>query len=102
MTRKHNDQGEKARMDLRDGCIYRLPNGRELVALGSQKRTTLLFEVGEPDKIQYALNAAGRLTFQGRLTAWSVADLVDTGRTDNDSRGVAEGFQIREHASSNS
>jgi hypothetical protein len=89
-------------MDLRDGCIYRLPNGRELVALVSQRRTTLLYEVGEPDKIQYALNAAGRLTFQGRLTAWSVADLVDTGRTDNDLRCETDGFQIREHASSNS
>ncbi|HEV7395298.1 MAG TPA: hypothetical protein VGN86_02205 [Pyrinomonadaceae bacterium] len=72
------------------------------MALISQRRTTVLYKVGEPSKIQYAVNAAGRLTFQGRLTAWSVADLIDTGRTDNDLRGETEGIPIREHASSNS
>ena len=58
-------------MDLRDRGIYRLPNGRELVALVSQRKTPLLYKVGQADKIRYAINDGGRLTFQGRLTAWA-------------------------------
>jgi hypothetical protein len=75
-------------MELRNRGIYRLPNGRELVALVSLRKTPLLYRVGEGDRIQYALNDSGRLTFQGRLTAWSVEDLLDTGKTENDWPGA--------------
>ncbi len=98
---KYFEQGGKGEMDLRDRGIYRLPNGRELVALVSQRRTPLLYKIGEADRIQYALNDGGRLTFQGRLTAWSVEDLLDTGKTENNPRRP-EGFQTGSKASSGS
>ena len=71
-------------MSLRERGIYRLPNGRELVVLSRHEngRTTYIlsgwqrFEMSE-----YEVNEAGRLIYQGRLTAWDLADLYDTGRT---------------------
>ncbi len=36
------------------------------------------------DQIHYDLNEAARLLFQGQLTAWSMEDLSDTGRTASD------------------
>ena len=81
-------------MGLRDREIYRLPNGRELVAFIYATGTPVLYnlqthgsQTGDPsgrlkaDQIHYELNEAGRLSFQGHLTAWGIEDLSDTGRT---------------------
>jgi hypothetical protein len=93
-------------MGFRDRGIYRLPNGRELVAVLYPGRTPVLYNLWARspqdsagssaehlawsgvatgvlpfDHIHYELNEAGRLLFQGQLTAWSMEDLSDTGRT---------------------
>jgi hypothetical protein len=93
-------------MGLRNRGIYRLPNGRELVAVLYPGRTPVLYNLrarspqdsagsraehlscsGEApgvlpfDQSHYDLNEAARLLFQGQLTAWSMEDLSDTGRT---------------------
>jgi hypothetical protein len=93
-------------MGLRNRGIYRLPNGRELVAVLYPGRTPFLYNLWarsphdstgsrpEPlargavtsgvlpfDQTHYELNETGRLLFQGHLTAWSMEDLSDTGRT---------------------
>jgi hypothetical protein len=69
---------------LRDYQIYRLPNGRELIALaGLQGRhllyTTQAWERSEPP--MYESGEDGRLSRDGKPTAWGVDDLTDTGRT---------------------
>lgn len=68
-------------MDLRDRGIYRLPNGRELVALVYPNKTPVLYNPDATTQVEYELNEAGRLLFQGRLTAWGIEDLSETGRT---------------------
>ena len=74
-------------MILRERGIYCLPNGRELVVLRNDEKGSLLygpvsgerFEMGE-----FVVNEAGRLVYQGKLTAWDVSNLSDTGRTSAD------------------
>jgi len=71
-------------MDLRERGIYRLPNGRELVALRKYengKRTYTLCGWERFELTEYEINEYGRLIFQGKLTAWDVTCLSDTGRT---------------------
>ena len=66
-------------MRLRNRGVYSLPNGRELVA-----KDDLLFVKSESNSIDsdyYELNQAGRLLNHGRLTAWDISDLRDTGAT---------------------
>ena len=69
-------------MNLREQGIYCLPNGRELVVRGKIGRNGFRlsgwgnFELGE-----YVVNDAGRILAQGKLTAWDINDLTDTGRT---------------------
>jgi hypothetical protein len=71
-------------MSLREGGIYRLPNGRELLVLrknqdGARRiklRGWERFEMSE-----YEVNESGRLLSDGKLTAWDVGHLKDTGRT---------------------
>ena len=66
-------------MRLRNRGVYSLPNGRELVA-----KDDLLFvksELNSIDSDYYELNQAGRLLNHGRLTAWDISDLRDTGAT---------------------
>ena len=77
-----NEQG--GAMILRERGIYCLPNGRELVVLRNNEEGTVLYgpviyeqrEMGE-----FIVNDAGRLVCQGKLTAWDVSNLSDTGRT---------------------
>ena len=74
-------------MILRERGIYCLPNGRELVVLRNDEEGSVLYgpvscersEVGE-----FVINEAGRLTCQGKLTAWDISNLRDTGRTSVD------------------
>jgi hypothetical protein len=71
-------------MILRERGIYCLPNGRELVVVRNGDEGSVLyghvscerFELGE-----FVVNQAGRLVYQGKLTAWDISNLSDTGRT---------------------
>lgn len=72
------------RMNLRERGIYSLPNGRELVVLrkhenGGAAYTLVAHEQSTEQK--YEVNDAGRLVSQGKLTAWEINNLTDTGRT---------------------
>ena len=69
-------------MNLREWGIYCLPNGRELVVLEKKGITEFrLGDWGHFELSEYVLNDAGRLLAQGKLTAWDINDLTDTGRT---------------------
>jgi hypothetical protein len=69
---------------LRERGIYRLPNGRELVALQGLKGEYFFYSVGEWEHKgapMYESGDNGRLYSKGKLTAWDAKDLHDTGRT---------------------
>jgi len=68
-------------MEFKDRAIYQLPNGRELFALLSVKNKPILYALSASHHGQYELNKEGRFLINGKLTAWSLEDLVDTGRT---------------------
>ena len=73
-------------MSLREQGIYCLPNGRELVVRertngGSEFR---LSGWGHFEASEYVVNDSGRILAQGKLTAWDIKDLTDTGRTARD------------------
>jgi len=73
-------------MDLREKGIYCLPNGRELVVLEKGADENIVFILGgweQFESSQYQVNNEGRILAHGRLTAWDVTDLLDTGRTAN-------------------
>jgi len=64
-------------MNLRERGIYRLPNGRTLIAKGN-----LLVAHSEGiEFLSYEVNDSGRLVHDGRLTAWDLSDVSDTGST---------------------
>lgn len=67
-------------MHLVERSIYRLPNGRELVAGVTANNKTILYNVSDPQAGEYELNAEGRLLFNGQLTAGELKDLSETGR----------------------
>lgn len=67
-------------MNLRDRAIYRLPNGRELIARVNTEEKTLLCSVSSAEYVEYEVSAEGRLFAHGRSTAWSTEDLSDTAR----------------------
>jgi hypothetical protein len=71
-------------MTLRQRGIYQLPNGRELIALPRHERGQVSFVLcgwEQFEMSEYEVNQAGRLLTQGKLTAWDVTQLRDTGRT---------------------
>ena len=63
-------------MSLRERGIYQLPNGRTLIA--KQNR---LVAHSENERLSYEVNDDGRLLNEGRLTAWDITDVMDTGVT---------------------
>ena len=68
-------------MILRERGIYCLPNGRELIVIRNDQEGSVLFSLmGE-----FVVNEAGRLVYEGKLTAWDISNLSDTGRTSVDS-----------------
>ncbi len=73
-------------MNLREQGIYCLPNGRELVVVGKivGRDEIRLSGWGQFAASEYLVNDAGRILAQGKLTAWDVKDLTDTGRTARD------------------
>ena len=72
-------------MLLRERGIYRLPNGRELVVLRNDVHSSSLFFSQSNEEGcslgEVSVNETGRLVFDGRLTAWDISNLSDTGRT---------------------
>ena len=67
-------------MKLKEWVVYRLPNGRELVACKNNSNGMVLHSLNCSEPGQYELNSAGRLLLDGQMTAWEVADLFETGR----------------------
>ena len=75
-------------MEFREDGIYRLPNGRELVRASRRRRGNGLFRLDgwkHFEASEYEINSDGRLLANGKLTAWDVDDLTDTGRTAEES-----------------
>jgi hypothetical protein len=71
-------------MTLRERGIYRLPNGRELVVLRKHENGRQAYTLGGWERFElteYEVNEVGRLICQGKLTAWDIDNLSDTGRT---------------------
>jgi len=77
-SKQTNERG--GGMNLKDSAVYRLPNGRELVAYMARDNETVLFNLSDSESRMYELNSEGRLLFDGQLTAWQIDDLVETGR----------------------
>jgi len=67
-------------MDLRVGGIYLLPNGRELIVLCRRENGRASYRLSCRTG-NYEITDEGRLTCDGKLTAWDVSNLSDTGRS---------------------
>lgn len=71
-------------MQLRDRGVYCLPNGRELIVYSNGDNGKPSYKLScttVTDVTDYEVSDDGRLFNGGRLTAWDVKDLSDTGRT---------------------
>ena len=76
-------------MTLREQGIYALPNGNELVVDRKHEHGPVLYRLRSWDRFEtseFEINEAGRLLSQGRLTAWDITNLKDTGRNAADSQ----------------
>ena len=74
-------------MVFREHGIYKLPNGRELIVIRNDEEGSVLFGPVNSERVEMgevSINKAGRLVFQGKLTAWDITNLTDTGRTSRD------------------
>ena len=67
-------------MTLRVGGIYYLPNGRELIVLCKRQNESVSYRLSG-GTAQYEISDEGRLLCEGKLTAWDVSNLSDTGRS---------------------
>jgi hypothetical protein len=67
-------------MNLRVGGIYYLPNGRELIVLCKRQNGQVSYRLSCCTG-QYEIADDGRLIGEGKLTAWDVSNLTDTGRS---------------------
>ena len=67
-------------MDLRVGGVYCLPNGRELIVLYRSQNGHVSYHLS-CSTTRYEVNEEGRLIADGKLTAWDVSNLSDTGRS---------------------
>ena len=67
-------------MNLRVGGIYCLPNGRELIVLCKRQNGSVSYRLSCRTG-QYEISSEGRLICDGKLTAWDVSNLIDTGRS---------------------
>lgn len=68
-------------MRLRERGIYCLPNGREVVVITKPEDGRVKLHGWKPFDSDYEVDGVGRLVTQGRLTAWDIENLRDTGRT---------------------
>jgi len=76
-------------MDLRVGGIYRLPNGRELIVLCKRENGRVAYRLSFRTS-QYEISDEGRLICDGKLTAWDVSNLTDTGRSVGVERSIPQ------------
>jgi len=76
-------------MDLRVGGIYCLPNGRELIVLCKRQNGRVSYRLSCRTS-QYEINDDGRLFCDGKLTAWDVSNLSDTGRSVGVERSIPQ------------
>ena len=67
-------------MDLRVGGVYCLPNGRQLIVLGKRENGRVSYRLS-CGASQYEISDDGRLICNGKLTAWDVSNLDDTGHS---------------------
>ena len=67
-------------MELRVGGIYVLPNGRELIVLGKRENGRVFYRLSCRTG-QYEVSDDGRLICDGKLTAWDISNLTDSGRS---------------------
>ena len=67
-------------MGLRVGGVYCLPNGRELIVLCKRQNGHVSYRLSCRTG-QYEITDEGRLICDGKLTAWDVSNLSDTGRS---------------------
>lgn len=67
-------------MDLRLGGVYSLPNGRELIVLRRHENGRVSYRLASRTS-QYEVSDDGRLICDGKLTAWDISNLKDTGRS---------------------
>ena len=67
-------------MELRVGGVYCLPNGRELIVLGRRVNGKVTYRLTCRTN-QYEISDDGRLVCEGKLTAWDVSNLIDTGHS---------------------
>ena len=79
-------------MDLRVGGIYYLPNGRELIVLGRRENGRVSYRLSCRTG-NYEITDDGRLICDGKLTAWDVSNLSDTGRSVGVERVQSPSFQ---------
>ena len=79
-------------MALRVGGIYSLPNGRELILLCRRENSAVTYRLSCRTS-QYEISDDGRLICEGKLTAWDVSNLKDTGRSIGVERVQPESFQ---------
>jgi dolichyl-phosphate-mannose--protein O-mannosyl transferase len=68
-------------MQLRERGIYSLPNGREVVVITRPDNAQIQLHEWKRFDANYEVDGVGRLVIQGKLTAWDVKNLKDTGRT---------------------
>ena len=66
-------------MDLKVGGVYCLPNGRELIVVCRRQDGQASYRL-LCGSCQYEISAEGRLICDGKLTAWDLSNLIDTGR----------------------
>ncbi len=67
-------------MHLRVGGVYCLPNGRELIVLCKRENGSVTYRLSCSTS-QYEVSEEGRLVCDGKLTAWDVSNLIDTGHS---------------------
>ena len=65
---------------LKERGIYLLPNGRELFARVTNEDKATLYNLSASESGEYTIDSEGRLLVNGRLTAWDIDDLSETGR----------------------
>ena len=69
---------------LRECGIYSLPDGREFVAHAVFRGGYILYTPGAWEYFGlhiYETNEAGQIRAKGKITSWSIDDLMDTSRT---------------------
>ncbi len=80
-------------MILRVRGIYALPNGHELIVIRNDAQGSVLFgpvSFKRFEMHEFLVNLAGRLVCQGKLTAWDISNLSDTGRSSMDILGTKD------------